>query len=54
MFGVFARLEEVKGHQYFIEAAKQFLQKGGRGKFLIVGDGSLMEELKKQDGEVSE
>lgn len=54
VFGVFARLEEVKGHQYFIEAAKQFLQKGGRGKFLIVGDGSLMEELKKQAAGVPE
>ncbi|MBR4874640.1 MAG: glycosyltransferase family 4 protein [Clostridia bacterium] len=46
VFSVFARLEEVKGHKYFIEAAKKFLEDGGKGKFLIVGDGSLKEELK--------
>lgn len=54
VFGVFARLEEVKGHKFFIEAAKQFLQKGGKGKFLIVGDGSLAEELKRQAADVPE
>jgi len=45
VFSVFARLEEVKGHKYFIEAAKKFLEEGGKGKFLIVGDGSLKDEL---------
>ncbi len=54
VFGVFARLEDVKGHKYFIEAAKQFLEKGGRGKFLIVGDGSLMEALKEQAAGIPE
>jgi len=48
VFGIFARLEPVKGHTYFIEAAKRFLQEGHRGKFLIVGKGSLEQELKKQ------
>lgn len=46
VFGIFARLEIVKGHKYFIEAAKDYLSKGNKGKFLIVGDGSLMRELK--------
>lgn len=54
VFGIFARLEEVKGHTYFIQAAKQFLKRGGRGKFLIVGDGSLMSELKSQAKDVPE
>ena len=45
VFGIFARLEEVKGHKYFIEAAKKYLSRGNKGKFLIVGDGSLKEEL---------
>lgn len=45
VFGIFARLEPVKGHKYFIEAAKQFVNEGYRGRFLIVGDGSLKEEL---------
>ncbi len=48
VFGIFARLEPVKGHTYFIEAAKQFLQEGHKGKFLIVGNGSLEAELKAQ------
>lgn len=48
VFGIFARLEPVKGHTYFIEAAKKFLESGHKGTFLIVGDGSLAEELKKQ------
>lgn len=48
VFGIFARLEEVKGHKYFIEAAKKFIKKGGKGTFLIVGDGALAESLKEQ------
>lgn len=47
VFGIFARLEEVKGHRYFIEAAKKYLKKGNEGTFLIVGDGTLAEELKE-------
>ena len=45
VFGIFARLEEVKGHRYFIEAAKEYLSRGNKGVFLIVGDGSLKKEL---------
>lgn len=48
VFGIFARLEEVKGHRYFIDAAKKYLEYGLPAKFLIVGNGSLEEELKKQ------
>lgn len=54
VFGIFARLEEVKGHVYFIEAAKAFLKQGGKGKFLIVGDGSLAEKRKEQAKEFPE
>lgn len=46
VFGIFARLEEIKGHRYFIEAAKEYLSKGNKGTFLIVGDGALKDELK--------
>ncbi len=48
VFSIFARLEPVKGHKYLIEAAKQFLSEGNKGKFLIVGNGSLEQELKQQ------
>ena len=47
VFGIFARLEEVKGHRYFIEAAKEYLKKHENATFLIVGDGSLKEELQE-------
>lgn len=47
VFGIFARLEEVKGHRYFIEAAKEYLSRGNKGIFLIVGDGSLKAELEE-------
>jgi len=47
VFGIFARLEEIKGHRYFIEAAKKYISRGNKGVFLIVGDGSLMDELKE-------
>ena len=48
VFSVFARLEEVKGHKYFIEAAKDYLRKNNDAVFLIVGDGSLYDELIEQ------
>ncbi len=54
VFGIFARLEPVKGHQYFIEAAKEFLKSGKKGIFFIVGNGSLEEALKKQAENVPE
>lgn len=45
VFGIFARLEEVKGHKFFISAAKEYLKKHPNATFLIVGDGSLKNEL---------
>lgn len=48
VFGIFARLEEVKGHKYFIDAAKKFLDEKNDATFLIVGDGTLSDSLKEQ------
>ena len=42
-----ARLEDVKGHDYFIKAAKTVSEKHKNVKYLIVGTGSLENELKK-------
>ena len=36
---IVARLNEVKGHKYFIDAAEIVLKRGIRAKFLIVGNG---------------
>lgn len=48
VFSVFARLEPVKGHKYFIKAARQYLKEESKAKFLIVGNGSLDSALKEQ------
>ncbi len=48
VFGIFARLEPVKGHKYFIKAARQLLKEDIKAKFLIVGDGSLADSLKER------
>ncbi len=45
VFGIFARLEKVKGHRYFLKAARELKREGCKAKFLIVGDGSLRSEL---------
>lgn len=46
--GYLARVEELKGHKYFIEAAKIISDRfKGKYKFLIMGSGSYEEEAKK-------
>ena len=48
VFGMFGRLEPVKGHKYFIKAARQLFKEDASAKFLIVGSGSLEQELKER------
>lgn len=43
-----ARLNVVKGHKYFVEAAKILKEKGIAFKFLIAGTGDTEQELKEQ------
>jgi len=43
--GVIGRLEPQKGHKYFLEAVSMLDGKFDNTKFLIVGEGSLREEL---------
>ena len=47
VFGIFARLEKVKGHRYFLKAARELKKAGYQAKYLIVGDGSLRAELEE-------
>lgn len=47
-FGIFARLEEVKNHRLFLEAAKAAYEVSDIFRFIIVGDGSLMDSLKQE------
>ena len=48
IMSIIARLEDIKGHEYFIEAADILLKKGVKAKFLIAGTGSYEETLKKK------
>lgn len=49
VIGILARLEKVKGHEYFIDSAKMILEdKKIKAKFLILGGGSEEEALKKK------
>jgi glycosyltransferase involved in cell wall biosynthesis len=45
VFGMSARLEAVKGHEYFIRAAAKLIEKGLKAKFIIMGSGSEEENL---------
>ena len=47
VIGIVARLEEIKGHEYFIDAAKIVQERGYDAKFVIAGTGSREEFLKK-------
>lgn len=46
-----ARLNIVKGHKYFVEAAKILKERGVRAKFLIAGTGDAEDDVKNQIAE---
>lgn len=48
LVGMVARLQAVKGHRYFIEAAAQVARDETRTHFVLVGDGSLRSEIENQ------
>ena len=43
---------EIKGHQFFIEAAKRILEKVSNVEFLLVGDGALRQRFEKLSEEL--
>ena len=45
---IVARLNEVKGHKYFIDAAAKLKARGIKAKFFIAGTGDMAEKLRKQ------
>lgn len=49
---IVARLEDIKGHDYFIEAADEILKEGINAKFFIAGTGSYEEHLKNKVKEI--
>lgn len=50
--GIVARLEPVKNHRCFLEAAAEAARTHGEMRFLIVGSGSLEDSLKAYAGEL--
>ncbi len=45
---IVARLNEVKGHKYFVEAARLLKEKGVKAKLLIAGTGDMEEKIRQQ------
>jgi len=48
LIGLVARLQPVKGHRYFIEAASRVAAVEPNAHFLLVGDGALRREIEEQ------
>lgn len=48
LIGLVARMEPVKGHRYFMEAAREIAAVEPKAHFLLVGDGSLHQEIQEQ------
>lgn len=46
VIAIVARLEDIKGHEYYIEAAKMLAESGVKAKFFIAGTGSYEDTLK--------
>ncbi|MCX5700702.1 MAG: glycosyltransferase family 4 protein [Candidatus Omnitrophica bacterium] len=46
LVGIIARLSDVKGHKYLIEAMKVVLEKAPSAQLVIIGEGKMQEELK--------
>lgn len=53
VIAIVARLNPVKGHEYFIKAAKLVLDKGIKAKFLIAGTGDIADSLKELSRELN-
>jgi asparagine synthase (glutamine-hydrolysing) len=52
LIGLVARLQLVKGHRYFIEAAGRIAAVEPKAHFLLVGDGALRREIEEQAARV--
>jgi glycosyltransferase involved in cell wall biosynthesis len=48
VISIVARLEDIKGHDYFIDAADMILKKGFKAKFFIAGTGAYERHLKEK------
>ncbi len=48
---IVARLNEVKGHKYFVEAAQILKEQGIKATFLIAGTGDMENDIKRQIAE---
>lgn len=50
---IVGRLDPIKGHIYFLQAAQLILRQFNKVTFLVVGDGELMDELRRECRELN-
>ncbi len=48
VFGLIARVEDIKGHDYYLDAAKEVIKTHPEAKFFICGTGGYFEHVKKR------
>lgn len=48
LVGMVARLQPVKGHRFFLEAAARVIHKEPKARFVLVGDGPLKRDIEDQ------
>jgi glycosyltransferase involved in cell wall biosynthesis len=48
LVGMVARLQPVKGHRFFLEAAARVIRKEPKARFVLVGDGPLKSDIEGQ------
>ncbi|HEX8087358.1 MAG TPA: glycosyltransferase [Blastocatellia bacterium] len=48
LVGMVARLQPVKGHRFFVEAAARVISKEPKAQFVLVGDGPLKSDIEDQ------
>ncbi len=52
LFAMIARVEDIKGHIYFVEAAKKIIEDGYDAKFFVCGTGNYLETVKNKANEL--
>ncbi|MDH4316930.1 MAG: glycosyltransferase [Desulfobulbaceae bacterium] len=53
IIAIVGRLDPIKGHTYFLQAAQLVLRQFDKVTFLVVGDGELMSELRRESQELN-
>ncbi len=52
IFAMIARVEDIKGHLYFVEAAKKMVDNGVKSKYFVCGTGNYLDTVKAKAAEL--